>query len=177
MKNLVFALAAIVLGLFLLSPAAFAGEPHHKPYTGSRAFERMKGAVGTWEGTQSMQPDKGPVRVDYRLTANGSAVVETLFPNTAEEMVSVYNDHNGRLSMTHYCALGNQPRMQLVRANNRTIEMDFMAAGSDIDPTRDAHIHSLSIEWMDKDHMIQRWRFFENGKQAGVNVINLKRVN
>ncbi len=31
-------------------------------------------------------------------------------------MLSVYHDLNGKLTMTHYCMLRNQPRMKLVKS-------------------------------------------------------------
>ena len=47
-----------------------------------------------------------------KVTAGGSAVHETLFPGSAHEMVSVYHLDGADLVMTHFCALGNQPRMK-----------------------------------------------------------------
>ena len=54
----------------------------------------------------------GPRMAEYRVTASGTAVVETLFPGSDHEMVSVYtkDKKSGDLLMTHYCGLGNQPR-------------------------------------------------------------------
>ena len=46
-----------------------------------------------------------PVSVTYETSSNGSIVVETLFPGTPHEMVSVYYDENGKFGMTHYCAM------------------------------------------------------------------------
>ncbi|MCK7511304.1 MAG: hypothetical protein MZV70_49445 [Desulfobacterales bacterium] len=61
-----------------------------------------------------MDKDNGPaVSVTYRITANGSVVLETLFPGTDHEMLTLYHLDNDRLGLTHYCAMGNQPRMEL----------------------------------------------------------------
>ena len=54
-----------------------------------------------------------PTAAEYRVAANGSVVVERNFPDTPKEMISVYHDRGGKLSMTHYCALANQPQMSL----------------------------------------------------------------
>lgn len=62
---------------------ANAGEYQSAPYTGSREFERMKQLVGSWEGTSDMGKEEKKVRVEYRLTAGGSALLETLFPGKA----------------------------------------------------------------------------------------------
>ena len=49
----------------------------------------------------------------FKLTGGGSAVQETIFPGAAHEMVSVYHADGKDVVMTHYCALGNQPKMKL----------------------------------------------------------------
>src|SRR6185369_11800489 len=89
----VTSLLCAAIGFFLAGlVVAHAGEYQTAPYTGSPAFERMKQLVGTWEGTSDMGKEGEKVRVEYRLTAGGSALVETLFPGSGEEMVSVYHD-------------------------------------------------------------------------------------
>ena len=88
---LIAAVCLSLAGLFV----AHAGEYQSAPYSGSKEFERMKQLVGVWEGTSDMGKEGEKVRVEYRLTAGGSALVETLFPGSAEEMVSVYHDRKG----------------------------------------------------------------------------------
>jgi hypothetical protein len=155
---------------------AHAGEYQSTPYTGSREFERMKQLVGAWEGTSDMGKEGEKVRVEYRLTAGGSALVETLFPGSAEEMVSVYHDRKGKLGMTHYCVLRNQPRMTLGKADAQTIELVFARNGNDIDAAREKHMHAVGITFTDNDHIVQKWTLFEKGKDKGRVTLNLARV-
>jgi len=155
---------------------ARAGEHPTAPYTGSKEFERMKQLVGVWEGTSDTGKGGEEVRVEYRLTAGGSALVETLFPGGPEEMVSVYHDRKGKLAMTHYCMLRNQPRMTLARADARTIELVFARKGNDIDPAKEKHMHGVSFTFTDSDHIVQKWTLFEKGKAAGGVTLKLARV-
>jgi len=175
MKKSIYALAAGVyllsIGLFL----AYAAEHSHHPYTGSKEFERLKGLVGAWEGTSNMPQEGAKVRVEYRLSSAGSSLVETLFPGTADEMVSVYYEDKGQLTMTHYCALRNQPRMKLQNADAQNLSFMFVD-GTNIDPMKDAHMHSLTITFLDKDHIIQKWTLFEDGKEKGTSEFKLSRV-
>jgi hypothetical protein len=164
-----FSLAGLVV--------AHAGESQSAPYTGTREFERMKQLVGAWEGTSDMGKEGEKVRVEYRLTAGGSALVETLFPGGREEMVTVYHDRRGKLAMTHYCMLRNQPRMTLAKADAQTIELVFSARGNDIDPAREKHMHAVRFTFTDKDHLVQKWTMFENGKEAGGVTLKLTRVH
>ncbi len=170
-----FALAAGLYLLFAVLSVAYAGEAPGTPYTGSQGFERMKSLVGAWEGTGAMSKEGGKVRVEYRLSSGGSAVVETLFPGTPHEMVSVYYDNKGKLTMTHYCALRNQPQMNLQKADAQNLYFMF-AGGSNIDPKKDAHMHSLTVSFVDKDHIVQKWALFAGGKQTETSVFELTRV-
>ena len=162
--------------LFIVSFVAYAGEGRKASLfwfrsvrTHERAYWRM--------GRDFQHGEEGqPIRVEYRLTAGGSAIVETLFPGTSEEMISVYHDSSGKLSMTHYCMLQNQPHMKLLRAG--TDRLDFMfAGGSNVDPKKDSHMHALTILFVDKDHIVQNWSFFEGGKEKSVTRLNLSRVH
>lgn len=169
---------ALVAGVYLLFGGlfpAYAGEAPNLPYSGSKDFERMKALVGVWEGTAKMPKEGEKVKVEYRLSSGGSAVVETLFPGTPHEMISVYHDNKGQLTMIHYCALRNQPRMKLEKADARNLYFMFVD-GSNIDPMKDAHMRSLTISFVDKDHIIQKWTLFTEGKETETSVFELSRV-
>ena len=135
----------------------------------------MKLLVGAWEGTSGMGKEGDKVRVEYRLTAGGSAIVETLFPGSPEEMVSVYHDRKGQLAMTHYCMLHNQPRMTLKKADAQTLELVF-AKDNDIDPAKETHMQALSITFEDNEHIVEKWTSFEKGKADRGVTFKLKRV-
>jgi hypothetical protein len=158
-------------GLF----TAYAGEYQSAPYTGSKEFERMKQLVGAWEGTSDMGKEGAKVRIEYRLTAGGSALVETLFPGAPEEMVSIYYDRKGKLAMTHYCMLRNQPRMMLKRSDAKTLDFVF-AKDNDINPAKETHMHAVSFTFEDNDHIIQKWTTFEKGKAKGGVTLKLTRM-
>jgi hypothetical protein len=168
----------LAVGIYLVFQglfSAYAGEAPNLPYSGSKEFERMKGLVGVWEGASNMPKEGAKVRVEYRLSSGGSAIVETLFPGTAEEMISVYHDNKGQLTMTHYCALRNQPRLKLQTADGQNLYF-VLIEGSNMDPIKDAHMHALSINFVDKDHIIQKWTLFVDGREKGMSVFELSRV-
>ncbi len=177
MRKWTFLLMAGVCVSFAGLFAAHAGQHQSAPYTGSGEFERMKHLVGVWEGTSDMAKQGEKVRVEYRLTAGGSALVETLFPGSAEEMVSVYYDRDGKLAMTHYCMLRNQPRMTLAKADAQTIELVFARKGNDVNPAKEKHMHALRITFTDNDHIVQKWTLFEKGKDNGGVTLTLARVH
>ena len=88
-----------------------------KPYVGSAEFEKLKTLAGSWQGTTDMGKGPMPINVQYRVVSGGSAVEERLFADTPAEMVTIYHDQNGKLSLTHYCTLCNRPAMSLVKSD------------------------------------------------------------
>ncbi len=179
MKTILSIFFALMLLLPIGIPTLKSDEtrPNHESmqYNGSKEFERIKGLAGTWEGTSSMKEKSEKVSVTYLVTSGGSAVIETLFPGTPHEMVSVYDDEDGKLSMTHYCMLKNHPNMKLKSADESTINLDF-AGDSAFDPAKEPHMHSLSIIFKDKNKMVQSWTMYENGKAKETATFSFSRV-
>ncbi len=175
MKRSIYAVIAGVYLLFLGLSLAYGAEGSLPPYSGSPGFERMKELAGVWEGTSNMGKEGEKGKVEYHLSSGGSSIVETLFPGTPHEMVSVYFDNKGQLTMTHYCALHNQPRMKLQKSDGQNLNFMF-SGGTNINPRKDAHMHSLTITFVDKNHIIERWTLFEAGKEKETSVFDLTRV-
>jgi len=170
---------ALVISLLCLGLAgvniAGTAEMKDTQYSGSKEFELMKTLVGAWEGSSVMGKEEQKARVEYRLTGAGSAIVETISPNTPNEMVTVYYDDSGKLTMTHYCALRNQPRMAIKNSGEKELTFDFIG-GSNIDPQKDTYMHSLNIIFKDNDHITEKWTLFGEGKEKGTTVFTLTRV-
>ncbi len=164
-----------MVAVMALAAGVAAGGMAPQPSAGSKEFERMKSLAGTWEGTGSMEPTGQPVRVEYRVTGAGSAVVETLFPGTPHEMVSVYYDKNGALCMTHYCALGNRPQMALKNSTADTIELE-LARGGEVDAKREPHMHALKLTFEGPGKLAAEWTEFEGGKKKSVSAFELTRI-
>lgn len=139
------------------------------------AFAQMKALAGQWQG-HATTPDGPAANVTYELTGNGSALVEKLFPGTPHEMLSVYFMDGNDLVLTHYCAMANQPRMKLVKAqaNPTTLTFDF-TGGTNIDPAKDTHIHGGVVRILGADRLEADWSVFAQGKPSGSNKIFLAR--
>ena len=106
----------VACGLLLtLSLASFGGDkPGAKlptPPTNA-GLEKMKKLAGTWLVADKDGKPTDQVASIIKVTAGGSIVHETLFPGQPQEMVSIYTVDGPDLIMTHYCVLGNQPRMK-----------------------------------------------------------------
>lgn len=159
MKRTWIALSAVALTLLLAAPARARAEEKAAKVDAKAALERMKQLVGEW---QAAPPT--PWTMTYRLTGGGSAVVETLFPGTEQEMTSVYHLDGDELVMTHYCASGNQPRMKLDRAASKPDKLQFVFTGGTNIQDDVPHAHQGWIAFKDADHFEAEWTRFVKGK-------------
>jgi len=162
-----------VFGVLLVAVLAWAVKgddqrDHHVGVPPTHAgLEKMKTLAGTWVvADKDGKPTEDVVSV-IKVTAGGSAVHETLFPGQPHEMISVYTAEGPALVMTHYCVLGNQPRMKAAPKSvaDNTIRFEF-AGGSNLDPKKDKHMHAATLTIVDSDHIEIEGVAWENGAPA-----------
>jgi hypothetical protein len=156
------------------------------------AFARIKALAGTWnakitddhgakEAQAKAEEHKGQAHKDrapviYKLTGGDSALVETQFPGSDHEMVSVYHLDGDELRMTHYCAVGNQPRVKLDRAKSTADHLIFVFdGGTNLDPQKDMHIHGVKITFHDDGKVTSAWEGYIGGRSAGTTTFELSR--
>ncbi|MFO0888517.1 MAG: hypothetical protein U0790_05135 [Isosphaeraceae bacterium] len=168
------ALSMALFGLVAVAPALVARGEDPKtdkaPITAREAFARLKSLAGTWKNEASHGNDHAAAsesKVTYRLTGAGSALVETDFPGSNHEMISVYHLDKEDLRLTHYCAAGNQPRMKLDRAASTPKRLVFaFDGGSNLDPAKDMHIHGLTMEFHEGGNVECAWDAYAGGKKV-----------
>jgi len=132
--------------------------PNHK---GSKELQKIKALVGTWVGEIDHGKGPMPVEINYKVTAAGSAVVETFHPGTPMEMVTVYHDEKGKLAMTHYCMLGNQPKMKLVDSSENKVFLDLVEK-SIFDKDK-PYMSALTIDFLCEDKIRHTWGCCDGG--------------
>jgi hypothetical protein len=157
----------VVCGMLLtLAVASFgddkAGEKLPSKTTNA-GLEKMKKLVGTWLTADKDGKPTEQVASIIKVTAGGSAVHETIFPGQPQEMVSVYTVDGPDLIMTHYCVLGNQPRMKADPNSSESQIVFQFAGGGNLDPKKDKHMHESTITIVDDDHIELKATGWENG--------------
>jgi hypothetical protein len=162
------------LALFVISTQLFAAEDP-APTKLSSDFERMKSLVGTWKGKADMGQGMTEFTVEYRLISGGSAIEERIFAGTPKEMLTIYHDRKGKLALTHYCMLGNQPGMALKSADSKSLKFDFDPKCG-VDEKSEMHMHALTITFEDPDTIVQDWKLYQDGKMKESHPFTLKRV-
>jgi len=164
MKSWLPYLSLFFLALFPLNAAAKSVQLSGDP----QSFLSLKDLVGTWTTTTEMEGKTTTGKLTYRSTSGGSALEETLFSGSPHEMVSMYTVDQGKVLMTHYCMLRNQPRLQEVSSSKNQIKLEQRDMTGAKSPD-EAHMGGLTITIQDKDHFQQDWvHFGKDGKTETV---------
>lgn len=153
----------LIAALALMTASALAQTDAQK------AFTTIKTLPGTWEGNTHM----GPVQVTFKVTAGGSAVMSEILGK--EDMISMFNlDGPGRLLLTHYCAAGNEPRMQAsLSPDGKVITFTYVDATNLATPDA-AHMHKMVLTMIDDNHHTEEWTLIDHGKEH-TEVFDLRR--
>jgi hypothetical protein len=161
MKRFMFTM--IMLALFAAIPGfALAGYGSSASHTNNAAaaFDKLKSLVGTWDTTAEGEP----ATVTYKVVSNGTAVMETISHKSEADMISVYTVDGDHLLMTHYCGIGNQPRMRASVPSGDIKELKFnFIDGANMKKT-DMHMHALDMTNIDDTHVENTWSLYNKGK-------------
>jgi len=171
------ALASLfLLAALVAAPRADEKKEAHKDDSKSANFERFKLLAGEWVGKFSEGDGKGmDAVVRYKVTSGGTTVVETMAPDSQHEMVTVIHPDGDDLALTHYCMIGNQPRMKAAgKSDGNKVAFKFVSA-SNMKSDQDMHMHEVVFTFIDKDTLKTEWTNYNEGKAAGTAVFELKR--
>jgi hypothetical protein len=161
-------LVVILLSAGVVFAAAAPPEVGGQSASAAAPFDWFKKLAGEWVAAEDGEMfKKGDVVARYTVTAAGSAVVETVFPGSPHEMVTVYHADGPDLVLTHYCMEGNQPRMRAKNPKGSRFDFAF-DGGTGVDPKKDRHMNSASVEFVGVDELRTVWTEIEAGKPVFV---------
>jgi hypothetical protein len=157
--------AALLVSGCQTSPSS-SGPRAVTPATGAEKaalIDRVKQLDGEW----TMTDDKGQTVTGctFKTTSKGSAVREIMFPGSDHEMTNLYHMDGPTLVLTHYCAVGNQPRMRAVAGSPGRIDFKFDNVTNWTGASQ-TYMGQMSIELVDADHIIEHWYHIKDGKTA-----------
>jgi hypothetical protein len=146
-----------------------------EPAKKSPGLELFAKLAGEWVGKGTHGDDAHEVRVVYKVTSGGSAVVETIAPGTEHEMITVIHPDGDSLLLTHYCMLGNQPQMKAKpKADDKKVAFEFVKA-TNLTSDKDMYMHDVTYTFVDNDTLKTEWTNYNEGKAAGKAVFEMKR--
>ncbi len=164
-----FVACGLLILMLIVSAASRGGEksgPKLPTPPTNAALEKLKRLAGTWLLADKDGKPTDQIASIIKVTAGGSVVHETLFPGQPHEMVSVYTVDGPDLVMTHYCVLGNQPRMKAdPKSAGNQIVWRFVG-GANLDPKKDKHMHEATLTIVSDDRLEVNGVGWENGAPA-----------
>ena len=164
---------SLLIATLLLSTAALAGNNASANNDGAAAFAKLKTLAGEWEA----RTDQGKSRVIYEVISGGNAIVEREISEKMPEMLTVYHLDGNRLLLTHYCAAGNQPRMEAKAFDAQTGELRFQFLdATNLANANAGHMHNVTLHVVDNNHLSSQWQFFENGQPKFTETAQYTRV-
>jgi hypothetical protein len=125
-------------------------------------FDQLKSLAGSWEMEHEGKMQIGLVS---RLISNGSVLEERMFPGTSHEMVNMYHLDGDSVVCTHYCGVGNQPRMRCKAGKEGEFDFTFESATNLKAPT-DMYMGRLLVKITGKDTLVQEWTSYVDGKPS-----------
>jgi hypothetical protein len=159
-------LTILVLSFSTVGRAADSTPPKLPTPPTNAGLEKLKKLAGTWVVADKDGKPTDQVASIIKVTAGGSVVHETLFPGQPHEMVSIYTVDGNDLIMTHYCVLGNQPRMK-ADPNSPSNQIVFrFIGGGNLDAKKDKHMHEGTLTIVDNDRLEVNGVAWENGGPA-----------
>lgn len=124
------------------------------------SWEKLKSLVGDWQGTYEGKP----ARVSYRLVSNGTALMETMEGEDASQMVTLYHPDGASLLMTHYCSMGNQPRMRSKGLESGRLDFSYVDA-TNLKSAGEHRMSRLVLSFPGPDQLVHEWTSKEGAKE------------
>jgi hypothetical protein len=129
-----------------------------------QAFERLKRLQGEWRGVSADGAKELGLR--YMVASKQSVVIEfykhffkgRLMP---DEMVTVYHPNGADLMLTHYCTLGNQPRMIADLSAESLDTLRFKYAGcTNLSHADCLRMSAVTFHFESDERFRQTWHWF-----------------
>jgi len=167
-------IAVVVIAIATMIGVVAAVTPSDEGKT-SPAFEKLKSLAGTWKARDN---DGKSFAVSYKVVSAGTAVMETMDMHEHEaSMITMYHADGDKLMLTHYCSMGNQPRMraQGLSKDDSSLEFAFVDISNLINPA-DAYMSGLVIRFKDADHFSEQWTMHKKGTEDHAETFEYERV-
>lgn len=153
----------IVLALMPLAMLASGQQPVRNGST-ENAFNLLKTLAGDWQATAVENGNEMNAPLTFRVASGGSALLADLAPGTAHEMITMFHRDGEDLLATHYCLVGNQPRMRAVAgADPNVISFNFKDA-TNLPSLAAPHMDGVKFTIIDANHHVEEWTVVANGQ-------------
>lgn len=139
----------------------------------SPAWSALAGIAGTWAIATPTSDAQRAFRVSYRLLPNAAALVETYGDPDGRFTQTIFHPDGHRIVATHYCAQGNQPRLQL-SGDSDTLDFLFFDATNLPDPNAS---HLTRLQLVHGDNTLSRRETYTSAGVEAADVLELRRID
>ena len=119
-------------------------------------WKKLTSLVGEWEGVMEVDGKPMPIKLEIRMTGDGSAIMHLMGKDSPHEMVTMIHPDGKRLLATHYCAAHNQPRMAMVPSKAPDQVAFQFVDGTNIGPD-EGYMKGVVFTFIDADHHEEAW--------------------
>ena len=164
-------LSHALLVLTLCGGPAAAGETDATTDAATPATVDVMAKLSALEGDWVLLDENGEetdvIASTFRITAAGSTLMEVMFPDdpNGNEMLNTYHADGDRVLMTHYCAAGNQPRMEVRATDDANRLALYFESITNLVPSEEGH-HMGQAEYIfhGDDRLTTHWQSVIDGK-------------
>ena len=168
MRNKTVTGGAVLLTMVLAAGNAAADE--------NNVMEKLKLLEGDWAMLDENGEDTGEIGSTFRISSGGSVLVEVMGPDHpgGHEMFNMYHADGERVLMTHYCAAGNQPRMEVIATDDENrLELRFESVTNLSSPEAD-HMHQAEYIFHSEDRLTTHWWSMSGGELSEDNSVTIE---
>lgn len=145
-----------------------ADKPWPEPRDGSASLdESVMSLLGSLDGEWEMKGEDGEWHLSsvFAVSSSGSVVREIMFPGEPHEMTNLYHMDGTDAVVTHYCAIGNQPRMTATGIEQTpegpAIDFTFESV-SNLRESQSHVMGGLRLVFVDENTLQEHWTSLTN---------------
>lgn len=173
----VIAFTALSIGVVGCSSTSSATQKSLARGAASEAKKaELLGAIKSLEGQWVQTTAEGTSSITFKVSSAGSTVREIMFPGMEHEMTNMYHMDGDALILTHYCAVGNQPRLRATQLTGNSIHFTCESV-SNLATDQSMYMGEMILTIIDPNTIKETWTHFDKGERAGVAAFELTRKN
>lgn len=175
MKASNWVLSCLATLCLALIPGVAAEEAEQAPAPQDARLEFLKALRGTWV-SEVDHAEMGEQVFEFRVTAGGHAVEEREMIGTPMEMLTVYYLEGKDVVGTHFCVLGNRPRVKATtRVENNTLTFACNGTPGNAKSHDEEHVHGWSMRLDDDGRLHYSAELVRDGQVTEAPIVVLTR--
>jgi len=173
-EHLAIAVCAALLTSVPAAGQSTATEPETELEYARTAFDHIRSLLGVWR--IAGREDNG-FEIVFEAAAGGTVIRESWMLNGVERSFSVYHLDGTDVIATHYCPLGNQPRLALISGGEgKPVRFAFKDV-TNLPSLRSSHLRTLEFALSGDQQELLRSEMYLNAGREDASSLMLRRYS